>query len=162
MRLTRDFSRLVILGTMMLAACGGGGKGGDDGDVDAGGVDSGPTPDAPPTTQPSMGLGKTCDQANPCPTQDPPFLCATVGTVGFCTKICGNTAAGATTPPADGNTKCMAIQPASPSGTPLCALTAPPMNNTMDWACALGCGVFMNQNLGDCPTGLTCTSNICQ
>jgi hypothetical protein len=31
-----------------------------------------------------------------------------------------------------------------------------------NWSCGIACGTAGSNNLGTCPTGLTCTSNFCQ
>jgi hypothetical protein len=157
MRPSRLLLSFVMLISFVVIGCG------DDGgstQPDAKVFEDAPPPDAPPAQMASMGLGKVCDQANPCPATVP--ICATVGTVGFCTQICGNTPEAAMEPPADGNMICQNLTPASPSATPGCVLTAPPMGGTKDWACGLVCGMIEGNDLGPCPLGLTCTDNLCQ
>jgi len=59
-------------------------------------------------------------------------------------------------PPPNGDAMC-----SSSSGTPRCALTDQ-KTGTQTWYCGIECGMAGAMNLGTCPTGLTCTSNLCQ
>jgi hypothetical protein len=126
------------------------------------------TIDAPPTTAAAMGLGKVCDQTHMCPTTGASTCVALTqgATHGFCTLSCGSgavPAAGADPmPPAGGDAICMGSTPAPGAGTPACALSAAAANNMIPWDCAILCGTSGSTNLGDCPSGLVCTSNVCQ
>lgn len=122
-----------------------------------------PTPDAPVVNPPAQGLGKVCMAPADCPAGAPICAQLSAGAAnGFCTLICGSTAAGSMTPPANGNAMCQASMPAPGAGTVGCVLTAQPMGGMMSWACGIGCGDLMGMNLGGCPGGLTCTANLCQ
>jgi hypothetical protein len=47
-------------------------------------------------------------------------------------------------------------------GTPACALYAPAGSGQVQWECGILCGMAGSANLGNCPTGLTCSGNLCQ
>lgn len=153
--------RTSLLFILALAACGSSGsKHGPDASqqIDAPGT----LVDAPNAA--AMGLGAVCSQTMMCPTTGA-TMCAALSmtaTHGFCTLSCGMTASTATQPPTNGNQMCAASTPAPPSGTPVCAIHGPAMNNKFTWYCAVACGTLNNQDLGQCPGGLTCMSNICQ
>jgi hypothetical protein len=76
----------------------------------------------------------------------------------FCTKACGT--AGSATPPTGGDAMCAAGE--STTGTPGCVLVGSGSGSSYAWSCAIECGTFNSMNLGTCPGGLTCTSNICE
>ncbi len=161
-------SRLFV--SLMLAAlCVSIGCGGDDGGSKTPDAklfeDAKVYMDAPPADAPNAsaeGLGKVCDQMNPCPTGLQCIRLSMTATHGFCTLSCGTTQASSTQPPANGNMVCMQATPAPGNGTPLCALNDGMTTGTKTWYCAVACGSYMNQNLGQCPGGLTCSGNICQ
>lgn len=158
-----QLARLVIsIFAVTLVACGGGSSTHPPDakkSVDAA-IDAVP-PDAPNAA--AMGLGKECDQTNKCPTTGATMCVAlsSTATHGFCTLSCG-TSTSNMTPPTNGNMTCANSTPKSPDGTPLCALVGQIANGMYPWSCALGCGTFNGMNLGQCPGGLVCMSNICQ
>ena len=126
-----------------------------------------PTPDAPMSAA-AMGLGKVCDQTHMCPTTGA-TMCVKLSasaTSGFCTLGCGTTTAPPAgtmaAPPAGGDAMCTASTPAPGAGTPACVLSNAPANNMIAWDCGILCGTSGTTNLGTCPSGLTCTMNICQ
>lgn len=163
MRLSRLLVTSLFLGSALVAC--GGDDGGGGGTPDASTQIDAPMIDAPPTAQPAQGLGKRCDNMNPCPatgaTQCTTLQDPMTATYGFCTLPCGTTMAGSMTPPMGGNAVCTGSMPQPPSGTPLCALTAQPMGGMMEWACAVTCGTIQGMDLGMCPAGLTCIDNVC-
>jgi hypothetical protein len=155
-------SHLLVV-VALLAACGSSSKS----NPDAAHNDAKVYMDAPAADAPNaaaMGLGKVCDQATACPTTGA-TQCVGVSmtaTHGFCTLPCGMTPSTSMTPPANGDAMCTAAMPASPQGTPACAIHGPAMSNKFTWYCVLACGTLSGQNLGQCPGGLTCMSNLCQ
>lgn len=163
------FSRLLVASVFVgsaLVACGGDDGGGGGGTVDAPQQIDAPMIDAP--TAMAEGLGKRCDQMTPCPSSA--MICALLngaGSPGFCTLSCGSGPVPAMgqdpTPPMGGDAICMGATPAPPGGgTPACALTGTAMNNMLPWACGILCGDVMGTQLGGCPGGLTCVSNLCE
>jgi V8-like Glu-specific endopeptidase len=109
-------------------------------------------------------LGTLCGSAAPCPPTAP--VCLSLdGSNYFCTTSCGSGAAGSgaggagAQPPANGDAICQA-QPSF--GTPACVLGSEPVNNVVQWECGILCGMSGSDDLGGCPPGLTCRSNICQ
>jgi hypothetical protein len=152
---------LAITVSATIFACGG-----DDGDGNAK-VDAQTTMiDAPKVfmdAPAAMGsLGKICTgagsgDATMCNAAAP--QCVTLGGgVFFCTKMCG-TSTGSNMPPANGNQTC--VMGEMSTGTPVCALYQG-SGMMYNWSCAVACGMYMNMNLGTCPTGLTCNGNICR
>ncbi|HUH03537.1 MAG TPA: hypothetical protein VML75_16180 [Kofleriaceae bacterium] len=144
------------------------GDGDGDGDGD-GGADATVTPDAPPA---ATEWGQICDGSTACPSTD--LSCVAVSaqaTQGWCTVGCGSTAwdgTGSPTAPVGGDALCASsYYGTTPTeGTGACAIYAPDAaspNTTMaDWSCAILCGVAGTTDYGGCPTGMTCTSNLCQ
>lgn len=130
-------------------------------------TDDSTPPDAPPSSG-AEGIGKVCVRAMmgaDCPASAPSCVALAAGPNGFCTAACGTSADNMTVPP-NGNATCSAVAPAVPSGTPACVLYGEAMNGQVPWACGILCGTVDNMGtpveLGDCPTGLTCTANLCQ
>ena len=158
-----QLARLVIsMFAVALVACGGGSSTHppDAKKAADAAVDSLPA-DAPNAA--AMGLGKVCQSSTDC-TGGAANMCVKLSmtaTHGFCTLSCGTSTTN-TTPPTNGNMTCTNATPKSPDGTPLCALVGPIANGMYPWDCALTCGTFMGMNLGQCPGGLVCMSNICQ
>jgi hypothetical protein len=134
--------------------------GGVDGSIDATDAAIDAPIDAPP--QPAVGLGKVCD-VNPCPTTGATECLGVnqAGTPKFCTLSCGTTPIGSPTPPSGGDAICQQSMPAPPSGHAACVFSGPP-NDPMTWYCGIRCGVQATEDYGECPAGLTCTSNVCQ
>lgn len=131
-------------------------------------TDNTPLPDASTGGGGAEAIGKVCVLAMngaDCPPAAPSCVALVQGTNGFCTAACG-TSADNMTPPANGNATCAAVTPAVPSGTVACGLYGEAMNGMVPWACGIFCGTIDNmgtpQDLGMCPTGLTCTQNLCQ
>jgi hypothetical protein len=166
MRSKNPFLLALLFGTLAFApACGGD----DDSSVDAAGDGDGDGDgdiDAAPV---ETGLGQVCDNTVMCPATGATNCVAISGTAthGWCTLDCGETQT--TTPPgASGNTICADAysRPSPAEGTPLCAIysgTGAAMDQPpFTWSCAIGCGNLQGTELGGCPTGLTCTANICQ
>jgi hypothetical protein len=152
---------LFVVLAALVAACGGGSSERPPVVIDSPGGDDIDAPDG--DNPPAQGLGAVCNEQMPCPASAPICAQLSAGAVnGFCTLVCGQTAAGAMEPPANGNMTCQTATPAPGNGTPACVLTAAPNGNTMDWACGIGCGDLQGTQLGECPGGLTCTDNLCQ
>ena len=156
MRLARLLSTLILgLTVTSFAACGGDDGGTPDAFVY---MDAKVFMDAPPG---KTGLGNLCSQAMPCGTEAPLCIALGMGKPSWCSAVCGQSA-GSDMPPAGGQAVCDEFM--STPGTPLCAVVRPPSGNETQytWACGVYCGTFMGMELGTCPTGLTCTSNLCQ
>jgi hypothetical protein len=167
---------LALVGALAVAlapACGddGGGTttvGDGDGDGD-GDADAAVTTDAPPA---ATAWGQVCDNATACPTTD--LSCVAVSstaTQGWCTIGCGSTPwTGTGEPPAptDGDAVCAAgfVGTSPTEGTPACTIYAPnaaaPNTTMADWSCGIVCGMVQTMDFGGCPSGMTCTSNLCQ
>jgi hypothetical protein len=158
--LSVTFIAAVAAGSTILA-CGGGGGGGGGGNPDAKQFkDAKVYLDG---AAGATGLGQLCGSAMACPTGAP--QCIEVGSGGtpFCTLGCGSSA-GSSAPPTNGDATCQAQATGSP-GTPACALYQAGSGSSAgvyEWSCAILCGSNGSANLGTCPAGLTCTSNICR
>jgi hypothetical protein len=153
------------------------------GDDDSGGMPDArvfldAAPDAPPAGL--SGLGQSCSQENPCPTNAP--VCIQLGLPGggttnaFCTAIClengtgmtnaqGQFAAGSITP-APNDAPCAAAFTGT-VGTPACAVITsttpmhnPLMANTQYTQIAAGCAIVCGAG-NACPNGTTCTGGLC-
>jgi hypothetical protein len=110
----------------------------------------------------TTGLGQVCNAMTPC--ADATTTCLSVGGAasGFCSFECAADLAMGVNPEAAASQAC-ATAYTSTHGSPLCAARIPEQVGTnSDWYCLVGCGVIDTTDLGDCPGGLTCTSNSCQ
>nr|HEX4318554.1 hypothetical protein [Kofleriaceae bacterium] len=175
-----------------LAACGGssggnkadaGGGGGGGGDAGSGGSGSDQVAEGTLCTGTGSGDQDLCgggDSDFQCVslTESPHFFCtlgcgtgpcagsATSGSDANC--LGSGTGSDGPPPPAGGDAICEAAEQApGGTGTPRCTLFAADPEgsgaDSVDWACAILCGTDMGGNsLGTCPTGLTCTGNICR
>ena len=90
-------------------------------------------------------------------------MCVAGGTAGSanCFAIGTNQAP----PPSGGDAICAAQMPNNGTGKPQCALAGVGSgtgNMAIDWSCGIRCGTAGSADLGTCPTGLTCTQNLCQ
>ena len=173
-----------------LVACGGSGgnnkmDAGGGGGGDAGGADAGSDQVAEGTLCTGTGSG---DQ-DLCGGGDSDFECVSLPPSPhfFCTLGCGTgpcggsatsgsdascaTGSGSDAPvaPADGDAMCeQAAQAAGGTGSVRCVLfAADPQGSgqdSIDWACGILCGTQGSggSDFGGCPTGLTCTQNICR
>ena len=75
------------------------------------------------------------------------------GSADMCSISCG------TGPPGSGTS----APPPPQGGDQLCAtLATTGTPSVITWYCVIACGTFDGQDLGTCPTGLTCTNNFCQ
>lgn len=169
MRLATTLFSILALS---LVACGGDDGGGDDQPnlVDAN--DNTDPPDAAPVDPGVSGLGQVCTTAGTECTTGDATICAELDDPpngGFCTLSCGTTGRVPDPipqdfqPPADGQQICGAAYMGD-TGTPVCAIYQNAEDATVDeatWYCAVACGTFNGQNLGDCPGGLTCQANFC-
>ncbi len=165
MRSKNWFVLALVFGTLSFApACGGGG---DDENVDAAGDGDGDGDiDAAPA---ETGFGQLCDNTNMCPATGATDCVAISATAahGWCTLECGETPDD-TAAPTGGTAICAGAYSGEvpADGTPACAIyagTGPQMDQPpFTWSCAVLCGNYMGTELGGCPTGLTCTDNICQ
>lgn len=130
--------------------------------------------DAPPGS--AAGIGADCTgggsgNATLCPTADPQCTSLT-GTKWFCTEGCGYGSCGSggtfgsssctqgtnqPAPPSGGNAIC-AMQAASTTATPVCALfgDGPNAGSAVAWSCGLACGMNGSANYGTCPSNLSC------
>jgi hypothetical protein len=105
-------------------------------------------------------LGQICDANHACSAAQ---VCVSSGkgTTSFCTIECAMTSGSAKVPTDGGNQLCAEAQ--TFGGTGACDLTIKNANGTLTWDCGLECGMVKDNNYGNCPTGLTCSSmNICQ
>jgi len=169
MRFSRLFSSSVVAGVAtctIVFACGGSGGGGGGGgggnNPDAKVYEDAPGKmDAPAGS--ATGLGKSCTgsgsgNAALCTGSD--TQCVTVNSTDyFCTKSCGSST-GSSMPPTGGDAMCSAGE--TTPGTPACALYMQGSGSNYLWSCAIECGSNGSANLGTCPAGLTCTSNLCE
>jgi hypothetical protein len=166
MRTATVLFTLFAAATLSLTACGGGGDDDGAGDDDsAGAPDANNTeaPDAAPDNE-SSGLGQVCTPQMACPAGAPE--CAAFeknATQGMCTLSCGTgepaSGGGMPTPPATGDATCAAGY--TGTGTPACVVYGEEVDGMVPWSCGVLCGTSGTTNLGECPTGLTCTSNFC-
>jgi hypothetical protein len=156
MNLARLLSTTLVVGvavTSTIIACGGDDGGTPDAKVF---MDAKVYMDAPPGP---AGLGKICTGPADCPASAP--ICGSLGGAMFCTAQCASQA-GSGQPPTNSHATCMAFT--DTGGTPTCSiLQAPSGSNTnYTYFCGIQCGTYMSMNFGTCPTGLTCTGNLCR
>jgi hypothetical protein len=161
---------IVLLLAVGMVACSGGNTGatdtgsgtagttGGDSDGDSGVGGSGTSSGGIPVS--GTPLGMVCDQDHLC--HDAQSCVSSVsGGTSFCTIACGVSPGSAKTPPDGGPELCAEAQ--TYGGTAACDLTIKNKNGTLTWDCGLECGKTANNDYGDCPTGLSCSSkNICQ
>ncbi len=178
------YSLLHIL-ALPLLACGGSGNSDVDSSIHAidghggsgSGIDAG-------SSGGHGDFGKICTGSgsgdpSACSADDPECLTLT-GNAFYCTASCGTgpCVAGGTAgsdscfgsgsnqpaAPANGDAACQALSAAGGTGTPVCGVFGPGSgsgNSAVAWSCILLCGTAGSDNLGTCPTGLTCTQNAC-
>jgi hypothetical protein len=179
-------SRLAVASSLVVAAACGSSSNNKQPDaakhIDAEGVDS--------TAQVDEGTictGTGTGDQDLCGGDDSTFECVSLNQSShfFCTLGCGSgpcggsassgSDAGCTTgsgsdapqPPSNGDAMCQtAVEASGGTGEVKCILfAADPQgsgNDSVDWTCGILCNQDGSNDFGSCPTGLTCTNNICQ
>lgn len=158
---------LALAGVLVLAGCGDDDGGGAPADAPVAQVDAMVQQIDAMSTAEAVGTICTLNNPTECSAEAPVCTTTAMGaTMGFCTAECGTVPDTGDDPPtmapAGGNATCAAAYMGE--GTPGCVLYDGSMIDgmgTVPFTCAILCGTLMGNDLGQCPSHLTCQSNVC-